>query len=389
MAASYCSIRSGHCGQYIRKLCSCRLDNKTFHCHFYSSMNLSSPLLIHVQRNTDTFASRNFDRRCKPFALKEDTCAFTPLHYYSSHQSTTRSKWAIVRLVQKGGELTEKILYRISPKLHGFYKQFIDGGKFFVQDVRFMYRLRKRMKKENIQLRELPWKDIYTKDKVSHDMGKVIPTMIVTWLPFAFYVMLPLIFTFPRQFLSDHFLNKQQLSEFQRKSLKLKFVQEQKIWKLIQETFTPSPAVSPNSLSDNPVRECNGLEIQEVMRARPLFEDQLSLDKLPRNHLVALCKLHSLLTFLLPSPFLRKRLQGKCTVLQGIDFALRRDGTKELTERDLQKLCYQRVFPTSGVSSVTMQMCLASWLQTSENLKDSEVSLYLHLSLFKTKSQKG
>ncbi|XP_071823037.1 LETM1 domain-containing protein 1-like isoform X2 [Apostichopus japonicus] len=302
---------------------------------------------------------------------------------YSSSPSSATSKWAIVRLVQKGGELSEKILYRISPKLHGLYRQFIDGGKAFITDVRFVYRLRGRMREENLTLQDLPWRDIYIKDKVTRDMGKVIPTMIVTWLPFAFYVMLPLIFTFPRQFLSDHFLNKEQLSQFQSKSLKRKRLQEETIWSLIKEETVHPPAGSLVSDNSSLMEKCPGMEVQEVLRLRHLFEKQLRLEELPRKHLVALCKLHSLLTLMLPSSMLRTRLAGKCSVLQAIDFALRRDGLIMIEEQDLKKLCYQRVFDTSDASPATMHVYLNSWLETSAVLKDSEQSLYLHLPLFK------
>lgn len=87
--------------------------------------------------------------------------------------------------------------------------------------------------------------------------------------------------------MSDHFLNKEQLSQFQSKSLKRKRLQEETIWSLIKEETVKPPAGSLISDNSSLIEKCPGMEVEEVLRLRNIFEKQLRLEELPRKHLVS------------------------------------------------------------------------------------------------------
>lgn len=78
---------------------------------------------------------------------------------------------------------------------------------------------------------------------------------------------------------------------------------------------------------------------------------------------VSLCKLHSLLTLMLPSSLLCRRLTAKCRVLQAIDNALRRDDFEKIQEDDIRK--------------VRISLLRFSWFLT---LYKNEICHFIHLS---------
>ncbi|XP_055337002.1 uncharacterized protein LOC129587329 [Paramacrobiotus metropolitanus] len=103
----------------------------------------------------------------------------------------------------------------------------------------------------------------------------------------------------------------------------------------------------------------------EIMKFAKLFEDDLTLDNLPREVVVAMCRLLDIGTYGLPPEFLRFQLRMRLRNLRSDDKMIQREGIDKLDDEELQAACRARGMRSIGVSRQRLQAQLAQWIDLS------------------------
>lgn len=127
-----------------------------------------------------------------------------------------------------------KVIERKFPTAVRTYRLFMDGLKEFYVDLKDFVRIVKIVNSPGKGLNNLTRKELELYHQMPKDMIKVAPVLIFSTLPFAYYVVLPLIYMFPRQLLTSHFWNLQQKSEFSVLILKERLMHNRPVFRHIQ-----------------------------------------------------------------------------------------------------------------------------------------------------------
>lgn len=127
-----------------------------------------------------------------------------------------------------------KIIARRFPTAVNTYRVFMDGLKDFYVDLKDFVRIVKVLNAPEKTFSNLTRKELEVYHQMPKDMVKVAPVLIFSTLPFAYYIILPLIYMFPRQLLTSHFWNLQQKSEFSVLILKDRLVHNRPVFRHIQ-----------------------------------------------------------------------------------------------------------------------------------------------------------
>jgi hypothetical protein len=104
------------------------------------------------------------------------------------------------------------ILEKKFPKTIYLYKSFQIGIKGFFEDFKQCLHLHWKIRNHGL--------DALTQDEIklifimANDLKKIIPIILMSIVPFANYIILPLAFYFPHKFLTSHFWTKQDKQNF-------------------------------------------------------------------------------------------------------------------------------------------------------------------------------
>lgn len=110
----------------------------------------------------------------------------------------------------------------------------MDGLKDFYTDLKDFVRIVRILNAPGNSFDNLTRKELELYQQMPKDMIKIAPVLIFSALPFAYYVVLPLIYMFPRQLLTSHFWNLQQKSEFNVLILKERLMYNRPVFRHIQ-----------------------------------------------------------------------------------------------------------------------------------------------------------
>ncbi|KAL1122984.1 hypothetical protein AAG570_003308 [Ranatra chinensis] len=103
---------------------------------------------------------------------------------------------------------------------------------------------------------------------------------------------------------------------------------------------------------------------EEIMKFSKLFEDEITLDSLPRPQLMALCRVLEM-NPIGTTNFLRFQLGLKLRSLIADDTMIQREGIQSLSQAELQAACRARGMRASGVSEERLKAQLTQWLDLS------------------------
>ena len=103
---------------------------------------------------------------------------------------------------------------------------------------------------------------------------------------------------------------------------------------------------------------------EDIVKFSKLFEDEITLDSMTRQQLVALCRLLEL-TPLGTVNFLRLQLELKVRQLKTDDRVIQREGLDNLNVQELQTACKERGMRAIGMSRAAMTTQLSHWLDLS------------------------
>ena len=130
-------------------------------------------------------------------------------------------------------------------------------------------------------------------------------------------------------------------------------------------------------LGDQPTTE-------EIMKFSSLFENELTLDNLSRQQLIALCKILDVNTLanIPPNHILRFQLRMKLRTLEADDITIIKEGVENLDQEELQTACRDRGMPALGLSEEKLRKQLEQWLDLHINRKIPISLLVLSRALY-------
>jgi hypothetical protein len=109
------------------------------------------------------------------------------------------------------------------------------------------------------------------------------------------------------------------------------------------------------------------LKPEVIIRFSKYFQDELTLDNLPRTQLANLCRYMGIPAYG-SDPFLRFQLRHKIRTLQEDDQRILWEGIDSLTKMELREACQERGMRSTGLSKDQYKVALQQWLDLSVNM---------------------
>ncbi|XP_039559129.1 LETM1 domain-containing protein 1 isoform X3 [Passer montanus] len=241
----------------------------------------------------------------------------------SSRASSRALAAAVAAAARRVSARYERYLERSWPRFYLLHSTFKSGVQALLLEAQEIRRIRARMAQLRLSPQQLPYRDMERLRQFRRDVLKAIPIGIISIPPFANFLVLVLMYFFPRQLLIRHFWTPRQQLEF--------------LDAYDCRRRASYPAV-----------------LRALARAaRSLPEAQ------PQQLLLQLCAQRALsrvlfLTPHLPAFLLRRRLRSHVLEIQHLDHALLHLGLGQLSEEELRAVrTPQHPLPAAGTSGGT------------------------------------
>ncbi|XP_058805734.1 mitochondrial proton/calcium exchanger protein isoform X2 [Phymastichus coffea] len=209
--------------------------------------------------------------------------------------------------------------------------------------------------------------------KTTGDMFRLIPFSVFIIVPFMEFLLPVAIKIFPG-LLPSTFQTATEKEDKLKQALKVKI----EMAKFLQKTLDEMAVQSSNHRSEKAkefaeffykMRTSGTVATnEEIMKFSKLFEDEITLDSLSRQQLIALCRVLDVQTFG-TSNFLRFLLRMKLRSLAADDRLIEKEGILTLTRPELQQACRARGMRAYGMSEQKLREQLSQWLDLSLNKK--------------------
>ncbi|KAM4643954.1 LETM1 domain-containing protein 1 isoform 3-T3 [Amazona ochrocephala] len=213
------------------------------------------------------------------------------------------------------------------------------GIRALFLEVKEIRDIRSRMARQRLSVQQLPYRDMERLRQFRRDLIKAVPIGIIAIPPFANFLVIFLMYFFPRQLLIRHFWTPQQQIEFLD------------TYDVIRRGSYPavlqSLAQAARSLPDPQLRSrlqqlCSQVQcgsqprVAELCAVRAAFSaSALALNHLHVSHVKALSRVLFLSPHL-PGPVLRHRLRSHVLEIRQLDRALQRLSPGQLREEELR-----------------------------------------------------
>lgn len=143
----------------------------------------------------------------------------------------------------------------------------------------------------NRSVKDISYHEMMVYMKTPKDMLKMTPFLLLTAIPFAQYVTLPIAFVFPKQFLSSHYWSIDQRNRFAVQDHTKKLYHYRPVFRHLQkrlDTFKNDPEMFEKSLKIfAKLGSGTHPSVDEVIEIKNLFIDYpYGLNSLSRQHLV-------------------------------------------------------------------------------------------------------
>ncbi|CAG9761585.1 unnamed protein product [Ceutorhynchus assimilis] len=281
----------------------------------------------------------------------------------------------------------DKVLEKNFPTTMKTYKVFTEGTWSFIADTRHYFKIVAMLNSSKGSYTKLLRREIELQHQMPKDITKVAPVLLFSTLPFAFYILLPLIYALPKQLLTSHFWTEEQKVKFETEYLhdrlvhnkpvfrhlqsQLKFIKHHRKNRDLYEKWNKTLGLLGSG--DQPTIEC-------ILACKELFKDEpYHLLYLSRNHVFHLLRVHGIHA----GWFRRTRLADRALGLIEMDRAIMREGgVHNLPLEALRKACYLRGFHTKDVSHKCQIQWLTDWIKISSNTDKDSLSLLLHAPIF-------
>ncbi|NWI30432.1 LTMD1 protein, partial [Sula dactylatra] len=305
----------------------------------------------------------------------------------------TGSRSVLASLVSKAKRINgryERFLERTFPRFYVLYATFTKGIQALFLEVKEIRKIKSNMSRQRLSVQQLPYREMERLRQVRcgqagdsfqqfrRDVIKAIPIGVIAIPPFANFLVIVLMYFFPRQLLIRYFWTPNQQVEFldaydaiRRDSypdvveslvLAARSLPEPQLQKRLQELCAK-------------VQRGSQPRVAELYAVRSLFSGSpLGLNKLHVSHVKALSQVLFLTTYL-PAFFLRYRLRSHVLEIRQLDRAMLRLGLGQLSEEELKAACYLRGLNSTHLDMSECRAWLEQWLGLSCKLQVSEASL--------------
>ncbi|XP_077997860.1 LETM1 domain-containing protein 1-like [Glandiceps talaboti] len=268
------------------------------------------------------------------------------------------------------------------PFLYKVTTVFVKGTKQFYRDAKEGYQVRKKIR-SGTPYPDLTWQEMYAVRKLIKDGRRILPTLILLSMPipFWFYVILPLLYLFPRYLLTPQFYQPEQRVKFSHINHYRKVQQHDILLKYLDEKssklYDPKMAEDVKVLFTK-INSRKQPNVDNLLVISDLFAGRFSLRFLPRSQLVNLCKVYSMWPYLQPANYLRKRLNSNIGQMHYMDIAIQKVGLDSLSLEDLQKICFERGLDSTEAKRDELTQWLADWIHISTHIRAAENALLLY-----------
>eukprot|EP00007_Cunea_sp_BSH-02190019_P001123 CAMPEP_0174236350 /NCGR_PEP_ID=MMETSP0417-20130205/5506_1 /TAXON_ID=242541 /ORGANISM="Mayorella sp, Strain BSH-02190019" /LENGTH=893 /DNA_ID=CAMNT_0015314973 /DNA_START=110 /DNA_END=2788 /DNA_ORIENTATION=- len=259
---------------------------------------------------------------------------------------------------------------KIRAELHHFWV----GTKLLGLNVRTAYRVVRRI----LDGKQITRREQRLLKMTVADVFRMVPLIIFFVIPLLEFALPFVLMIFP-EMLPSTFQDALKKVETRKKQLKVKL----EVAKFLQETATELAPTNKHSRAAQEafatmmtkVRAGEILSADEIVGVAKHFKDEVTLDQLGREQLVALCRLLNQKPFG-TTGFLRYRLKRVVQDLKKDDRLIAEEGVKELNLEELQQACQARGMRSLNLSANSMRKQLEQWLELSLH-RDVPISLLI------------
>lgn len=275
----------------------------------------------------------------------------------------------------------EKILETKFPSAFKIYQIFSVGTKALYTDIKEYIRISSSLS-EGKSVRDLQRKELEIYFQVPKDLMKVAPILLLAALPFANYVILPVIYLFPRRCLSSQFWTLQQKVDFAVVYQKKKLLFYRPVFRNLQARVQIIEDLDLRDKCQNIFYKLgSGVHptTDEILNVKSLFINKpYGVFNISATHLYNLCRMHGISTL----PGKQWRLWKHAGFIREMDLAILREGWKNMSHHDLRQACFLRGLSPVGLSSEEMITWLSQWIYVAQNCESQSLSLLLHCPIF-------
>ncbi|XP_051168793.1 mitochondrial proton/calcium exchanger protein [Leptopilina boulardi] len=205
--------------------------------------------------------------------------------------------------------------------------------------------------------------------KTTGDVFRLIPFSVFIIVPFL-EILLPIAIKLFPDLLPSTFQTASEKEDKLKKALKVKI----EMAKFLQKTLDEMSVQSSDHYSEKAkefsdffykVRSTGSVASnEEIIKFSKVFEDEITLDSLSRQQLIALCRVLDVQT-LGTTNFLRFLLRMRLRSLSADDRLIEKEGVASLTRAELQQACRARGMRAYGMPENKLREQMSQWLDLS------------------------
>lgn len=367
------------------RLAPTMLRNKIITTHLLKRRNichvgLTQPRLVNAPCNKYLFNSRDVTQR---FCYSS--------RYFSTNQiwmnleqnptpknqlnTTSQSPPDLTPSNNNKRSLSKKIIDELKHYYHGFRLLFID------------LRVSSRYVKKILAGEQLSRREQQQLVRSTSDLFRLVPFSVFIIVPFMEF-LLPVFLKFFPSLLPSTFQTSQDKDKKITSQLKVKIDMAKFLQKTLDEMAFQAKGESHSEEAKKfakffeEVRASGtGASNSDILKYSKLFEDEITLDSMTRQQLVACCKLLDLQP-IGTNVFLRFQLKMRLKNLKADDLMIKQEGIQSLTVSELQAACRARGMRALGVPIERLQAQLSQWLELSLDEKIPPSLLLLSRALY-------
>jgi len=271
--------------------------------------------------------------------------------------------------------LKQKVIDECKHYYHGFRLLFID------------FKISSRYVRKILQGEQLSRREHQQLVRSVSDLFRLVPFSVFIIVPFMEFLLPVFLKLFPSMLPSTFQTKKDQDAKIKHQlNVKLemaKFLQE-----TLEEVATQAKGGSHSEEAKKfaqffqEVRASGvGASNADILKYSKLFEDEITLDSMSRQQLVACCRLLELQPIGV-NAYLRFQLNARLKALRSDDEMIKKEGIHTLTVSELQAACRARGMRALGVPVERLQAQLAQWLELSLDEKIPPSLLLLSRALY-------
>ncbi|XP_014220515.1 LETM1 domain-containing protein 1 [Trichogramma pretiosum] len=272
----------------------------------------------------------------------------------------------------------EQVMEKNFPTTMHVYRVFSVGTKVFYQDLKRFLKVSKKIRKQGIDT--LSTDELQLAFTMPKDLIRISPVLLISAIPFTFYIIFPLALYFPHVVLTSHYWSIQDKLNFMLKEHKQRLKHNKPLFRCFQSQI--------NKIKDQKLQEsvgnivaCLGSgthpTVEDILQCKSLFSGlPYSLKHIKRKHVKELLKVHGMSTYTLRK---RKKLLERGLLIKRMDAAIQREGGPSMLSYDAIRwaLSFRGLNPVN-MSLDSMQSWLDQWLLISSKVDADSISLLLH-----------